>query len=99
MKDFSEGITRDQARTVAERFLRERTPMPGWEAIERVLSPEESLEALHPALRQQVTADAPARRCWAAYVSGSARGIIYVSPVGEIEFAGAAQGGPDARPG
>ena len=99
MKDFFEGITREQAHMVAEQFLRERGAVPGWDGVERVLSPEETFQALQPALRQQIPADALARRCWAAHVRGSARAIIYVSPVGEIEFAGVARGEPDARPG
>ena len=99
MKDFFEGITREQAHAVAERFLRERGPMPGWDGVERVLSPEETVGALHPALRQRLPTDALARRCWAAHVRGSAKGIIYVSSVGEIEFAGVVQGEPHARPG
>jgi hypothetical protein len=99
MKRFSEGITREQAHAIAEGFLRERAPMPGWEGVERVSSPEETLEALHSAVRQKIPANAPARRCWAAYVRGSARGIIYVSAAGEVEFAGAIRGEPDVREG
>jgi hypothetical protein len=88
-------ITREQAREIAERFLAERGPVAGWDGVDRVLSPEEAGAELSPELRAAAVVGPRWRRCWAVYFRGEAGGIIYVSrDTGEVEFAGAAQGGP-----
>ena len=81
-------ITREQARAVAENFLRSRRPPPGWEGVESILSPEE------------VRVPERFRDCWTVRVRGAANGMICVSrPTGEVEFAGAVKGEPRAHSG
>ena len=102
--ELSEGrdvlITRDRARSIAEQFLRDRSPGPGWEGIGDVLSPEEVEGALPPALQAFIPFDARWRRCWTIRVRGAAGAQILISrETGQIEFAGTVQGGPRAHAG
>ena len=90
-------ITRDEARRLAEDFLRARGSLPGWEGVERVLSPEELANAWRPP-----GLDLPARfrDCWAVFFRGTAGGAVYLSATtGKIQFAGAVQGEPRASSG
>ena len=86
-------ITREQARAIAERFLHERGPMPGWGAIARVLSPDE-VEASARAVTAVSSGDSRWRNCWLVSVQGEARGVISISADdGTIAFAGSVMGG------
>ena len=93
-------ITREEAREIAEHFLRARGPQPGWEGVDAVRSFEEVETSLPPALRATIPAKTHLRHCWVVSTRGGAGGIIYISREdGEIKFAGAIRGGPHARSG
>ena len=90
-------ITRDEARRLAEDFLRARGPLPGWEGIEYLLSPQEVASRWRP---PGLELPARFRDCWAVFFRGAAGAGIYISDkTGEIEFAGAVKGEPRAHSG
>ena len=92
-------ITREQAREIAERFIRERAPLPGWDGVDRVLSPDE-VAPEPPLLGEIKSQDAHWRHCWAVQVRGEAGGVVYVAREdGTIRFAGAVRGEPGPRSG
>jgi hypothetical protein len=93
-------VTRDQARDIAERFLRERSPGPGWDGVGEILSPEEIEAATHPDVRALLPAKGRWQRCWTVRIRGAARGQVFIArETGQIEFAGAVQVEPGAHAG
>ena len=86
-------ITREQAREIAERFVRQHALGAGWDGVAEVLSPEEVEAAMHPGLRALSPNDAHWRRCWTVRIRGSAGGQVLIAlTTGEVDFAGAVKG-------
>ena len=87
-------ISREQAREIAERFLREHHPMPGWDSVGDILSPDEVQAWIrdHPG---PVTTDRRVHGSGVVLVLGAAGGMIRNSDSDEaIEFAGSVKGDP-----
>jgi hypothetical protein len=55
-------INHAQARAVAEQFLKERGPLPGWNGVERVLAPEEAIASMSEGSRLSAWIDAIASK-------------------------------------
>jgi len=87
-------ISREQAREIAERFLREHQPMPGWDSVGDILSPDEVQAWIrdHPG---PVTTDRRMHGSWVVLVLGAAGAMNRMSDSdGKIEVAGSVKGDP-----
>ena len=87
-------ISREQAREIAERFLRDHHPTPGLDSIGDILSPDEVKAWIrdHPG---RVTTDKRWYGCWVVLILGAAGAMIRISDSdGAIEFAGSVKGDP-----
>jgi hypothetical protein len=92
-------ITREQARTAAEEFLRARGPLPGWDGIGSVVSPQEILARQSISTLSGHFPDTRWRTCWLISIRGAAGGVILVSDTtAEVEFAGSIKGTSSGPP-
>ena len=87
-------ISREHAREIAERFLREHGPTPGWDSVGDILSPDEVKASMrdHPV---SATTTNRSYAGWVVLILGAAGAMIRISDSdGKIEFAGAVKGDP-----